>query len=137
MGSSTGLRASPPTKIEVDLPPGRDAPAQARRVLDRLDGLDDATREDARLVVSELVGNSVRHADLRPDDHIRLEVEDGSDAVRIRVVDPGPGFEPEVLAGPSLRASQWGLFLVDRIASEWGVASEGTTAVWCEIDRRS
>ena len=135
MPSSNGLRAGAPAKIEVELSPGRDAPAQARRALERLDGVDDGTLEDARLVVSELVANSVRHAGLRPDDHIRLEIQDGSERLRIRVTDPGPGFEPELENERPDRPSHWGLFLVDKISSRWGVDSGGGTIVWCELGR--
>ncbi len=134
--SSNGHRGSAPTTIEAELPAGPDAPAHARRLLNRLDGVDDATLDDARLVVSELVANSVRHAGLREGDRIRLEVEEGGDGVRIGVVDPGPGFDPKLTEPEPVRPSGWGLYLVDRIASEWGVSSEGATRVWCRIGRR-
>lgn len=137
MPSSNGLRAGARTRLRLELPPERDAPTQARRALSRLDGVDDETLEDARLVVSELVANSVRHAGLGTDDRIRLEVENRRDAVRIEVVDPGRGFEPNVPERGPLHPSGWGLYLVERLASEWGVASEGQTRVWCEIERRA
>lgn len=136
MRSSNGLRAETPTKVEVELPAGRDAPARARLLLEELKGVDEETLADARLVLSELVANSVRHAGLGPDDHIRVEVDEQPDVVRIHVVDPGPGFEPHVTHQRSLRASRWGLFLVDQIASRWGIATKGQTTVWCEIALR-
>ncbi len=136
MPSSNGLGERDAATIELELPPGRDAPARARRALDGLDGVDDEVLDDVRLVVTELVTNSVRHAELARDDRIRLEVVDGSDAVRIAVIDPGRGFEPIVSDRAPDRTSGWGLYLVERIASEWGVSLDGETAVWCEIRRR-
>jgi anti-sigma regulatory factor (Ser/Thr protein kinase) len=90
--------------------------------------------DDARLLVSELVANSVRHARIGPDDTIRVtaEVEDGR--LRVDVIDGGGGGGPPVAGGirPSPGSeSGWGLFLVETLATRWG---HGTGRYWFELE---
>jgi anti-sigma regulatory factor (Ser/Thr protein kinase) len=121
--------------IEVRLPSTRQAPAEARGLLDRLEGrVDPKLLDDARLLVSELVTNSVRHAGLTPRDEIGLSVEDTGAGIRVAVSDPGPGFRPEGARPAPTEESGWGLMLVDRIADRWGVHGPGDTLVWFEIE---
>src|SRR5215218_6668067 len=76
------------------LTPNPEAALAARRCLDRLGTvLPSEKLEDVRLMVSELVTNSVRHAGLSPDEQISLTVAISDGSVRGRVCDPGPGFE--------------------------------------------
>ncbi len=51
--------------------------------------------ENVRLVVSELVTNSIRHAELSSNDQISLSVAVSAGSVRGRVCDPGSGFEAD------------------------------------------
>jgi hypothetical protein len=61
------------TQIDLRLTPDSEAVMAARHSLDRLEGdLPPEKLEDVRLVVSELVTNSVRHAGISPDEHILL-----------------------------------------------------------------
>jgi signal transduction histidine kinase len=56
-------------------------------------------------------------------------------AVRVAVVDSGPGFAAsERPSSPGVDGG-FGLFLVDRIADRWGTDGEGATTVWFELDR--
>lgn len=112
------------------------APAAARRALDVLVGqVEDGVIEKVRLLASELVSNSIRHAGLGDDQDVRLRVRVTEEAVRVEVGDHGPGFEPSG-GPPALESgSGWGLFLVDRLSDRWGVACGGETCVWFEIDR--
>ena len=88
-------------RYEVDLARDPDSAAEARRALGEVsDHLSPRRLEDARLLVSELVTNAIRHAGLDDDDVIRLVVVTGDRALRIEVCDPGPGFE---LAEPRAR----------------------------------
>jgi len=91
--------------------------------------------EDIRLLVSELVTNSVRHAGLGPESTIGLRVDVGPDRVRVEVSDPGPGFEPGQESPSIYQDSGWGLYLVEQVATRWGVDVENATRVWFEIDR--
>src|SRR5687768_2328531 len=105
--------ASPPG-FEVRLAPTERAPSAARQCLDRLDGrLDPEGLETMRLLLSELVTNSVRHARMGNDDWINISVEEHPDALRVSVSDPGVGFEQR--PGPPRPGdpSGWGLYLVE------------------------
>ena len=116
--------------LSVRLPVNEKAPALARKALDALDGELEGVREPVRLLVSELVTNSVRHAELQPDDKIELKVAAAPTAVRIEVADPGPGFEPP--PEPRDDVSGFGLYFVDELADRWGTHESG---VWFEFDR--
>ena len=92
---------------------------------------------DLQLLVSELVTNSVRHASLDPEQRIELRVRVGPGTVRVEVEDPGPGFTPTPRRPSDRRNEGWGLYLVERIADRWGVASGSPSIVWFEIDWQS
>jgi anti-sigma regulatory factor (Ser/Thr protein kinase) len=95
--------------------------------------------DDLRLLVSELVTNSVRHGRLPHDGSISLRASVSSSRVRVEVTDAGVGFEPRPPLGRRERIGGYGLYLVHRLASRWGVDTTGeqTTRVWFEIDRAS
>lgn len=97
--------------------------------------LDPATLDDVRLLISELVTNAVRHARLAPDDWIDLEVDMGSNRIRVEVRDPGPGFDPAALpASKRPEEPGWGLLLLRQVAARWGVERDTVTCVWFELD---
>ena len=122
--------------IDLKLPAGPQAPGEARHALDELaDRLPEETLDELRLLVSELVTNSVRHAGLGGQQRIGLKVDTSSDAVRIEVTDSGPGFEAGQPLPSLYQDSGWGLYLVEQIADRWGVRQEGGTCVWFEVDR--
>ncbi|MGH2692603.1 MAG: ATP-binding protein [Actinomycetota bacterium] len=124
--------------FEVRLAPTDRAPAAARQCLDRLNGrLDPEGLETMRLLVSELVTNSVRHARLEDTGWINLSVEESSEALRVAVSDPGIGFEDRPGPPQPGDPSGWGLHLVDQLADRWGFSRDGETRVWFEIDRDS
>jgi anti-sigma regulatory factor (Ser/Thr protein kinase) len=121
--------------LELRLSPGPRAPAEARRSLGAsLGRVDPDLLGKLRLLVSELVSNSVRHAGLQADDLIRLSVWESAGRVRVEVTDPGGGFRPRVPHPDPLNPTGWGLYLVDRLADRWGVATNGETRVWFEVD---
>ena len=120
--------------LMVRLPVSKKAPALARKALEALDGELEGVRDPARLLVSELVTNSVRHAGLEAEDKIQLEVVSSDSTVRIAVADRGPGFEPKSDPLPPDARSGFGLHFVDELADRWG-AHEG--GVWFELDRPS
>jgi anti-sigma regulatory factor (Ser/Thr protein kinase) len=108
----------------------------ARHSLDRFEGLLLPEKlEDVRLIVSELVTNSVRHAGLTSDEKISLAVVISDGSVRGRVCDPGPGFEKPSEPRPRTDLSGgWGLPIVERISDRWGVERNGCACVWFELD---
>ena len=89
------------------------------------------TMAKLRLLVTELVANSVRHARGTPID---VTVTATADTVRAVVSDGGDGFEPPQPDPSPLKTAGWGLFLVRKIASRWG-AEHDTGTVWFELDR--
>jgi anti-sigma regulatory factor (Ser/Thr protein kinase) len=120
--------------LEVTLPAETSAVSTARDSLDRLRShLSDEQLEDARLMVSELVTNSLRHAkgeastiDLRAD----LE---GS-RLKVQVRDGGAGFLPKPRRMSETPAdSGWGLYLVEQLSDRWGATVDGTNTVWFEL----
>jgi signal transduction histidine kinase len=123
-----------PFDIDLRLTPDLRAPEAARRSLDSLrPSLDGAVVDEAMLLVSELVTNSVRHAELGPEDTIAVRVLTKPSALRVEVVDPGRGFDPAGVPPPNGRGG-WGLALLDRIAPRWGVTRGDGVQVWFELD---
>jgi anti-sigma regulatory factor (Ser/Thr protein kinase) len=110
------------------------AVGDARGVLGRIrDRIPAAKAYDASLCLSELVTNAIQHSPAaEPEDELELTVELGDRALRVEVSDPGSSFEPgEPREGD---ARGWGLFIVDRLASRWGVDRAERTTVWFEIE---
>ena len=123
--------------IDMRLGSRPEAVPHARRALDDLVGVASETcLEDARLLVSELVTNSIRHSNLSAGQDIRLRADVASDALRIEVSDPGGGFELHPRTAGAEEDSGWGLYLVGLLAERWGVTSDGSTVVWFEISLR-
>lgn len=111
------------------------AMAARRAVESATAGLDPSLASDVRLLTSEVVTNSVRHAFPDAGQTINLEIALSARAVRITVADGGMGFEPP---GPrplgELRPAGWGLQLIDVLAKRWGVESDRGLTVWFELD---
>jgi anti-sigma regulatory factor (Ser/Thr protein kinase) len=77
------------------------------------------TIDDARLVMSELVGNSVRHAQPLPDGTILVAWGLERRGLQLTVTDGGSGTRPrKVHAGSSALAGR-GMAIVDTIALTW------------------
>ena len=123
-------------RLQMRIRPGLEAAGEGRHALDRLEGtIDPEQLAELRLLVTELLTNSVRHA-ASGGDTIALDVEIYSNAVRVVVTDQGSGFQPQPNPQPHLDSpGGWGLCLVDRLADRWGVQSGDETAVWFEFDR--
>jgi anti-sigma regulatory factor (Ser/Thr protein kinase) len=124
------------TEIDLRFVPESEVVTDARHALDQLaDLLPPEKLENVRLVVSELVANSVRHAGLSRSDQILLSVMVSGRSVCGRVCDPGPGFEKPSEPRPSTDWSGgWGLPIVERVSDRWGVERNACTCVWFEID---
>ncbi|MEU5702613.1 ATP-binding protein [Streptomyces aurantiacus] len=149
-GSATAARWSPavedehalnalelfgnPTEAEVPLPSRPESAATARRltqvVVLRQWGLSPKMTEDAVLLVSELVGNAVRHTGARV---FGLRMRRRRGWIRVEVRDPSRGL-PCLMPVQEMDVSGRGLFLVDKLADRWGVdlLPRGKTA-WFEM----
>lgn len=123
-------------EIDLRLPPEPEVVATARHALDQLTNLLPPEKlEDVRLVVSELVTNSILHAGLSLEEQISLTVTVSDGAVRGSVCDPGPGFGmPSEPSPRSDLSGGWGLPIVETISDRWGVEGNRHACVWFEID---
>jgi anti-sigma regulatory factor (Ser/Thr protein kinase) len=123
--------------LELELPRDLGSAAAARQAIGELTKeLSEDLLGDVRLLVSELVTNALRHADLDSDGHIHLRVRVSKKGVRVEVSDPGNGFDPGDVPEDPETADGWGLYLVATLSDRWGVERQGTTIVWFELDRR-
>jgi anti-sigma regulatory factor (Ser/Thr protein kinase) len=121
--------------MSFELAGGPYAVTAARLALADLESkLDSSVAFDVRLLVSELVTNSVQHAQVAAEDSIVLFVAFTDKTVRVEVRDDGPGFEPPSSPPPEDADAGWGLFLVEQLADAWGVG-EDRKSVWFEIER--
>ena len=127
-----GSRTAPPELVR-DLVAQGEALAAAREMVEALDDLSRPARDDLALLVTELVGNSLRHAGLGPEDLIQVRIARLSGSVRVEVADPGPGFSPVQVRPGRRQTSGRGLYLVDQVADRWGVERKGETCVWFEL----
>ena len=122
------------TDWSVDLAPTAHAPGQARRVIEPLAArLDTEPMENVRLLVSELVTNSVIHAgsDASP---IHVHVQVFRDAVVVSVTDQGRGFDPGRLAGSRQgEPGGRGLELVSALADDAGIDGRDPFRVWFSL----
>lgn len=110
-----------PVDAEVPLPSRPESAATARRlaqvVVLREWGLTPKMTEDAVLLVSELVGNAVRHTGARV---FGLRMRRRRGWIRVEVRDPSRGL-PCLMPVQHLDISGRGLFLVDKLSDRWGV----------------
>jgi|SRR5579875_355811 len=116
-----------------EFPRNETAPGLARAAIAALDppvrGL---PWEDATLLVSELVTNSVVYGS---GEKVVLLIDDSRpERLRCEVVDGGSGFVPTARGDREIGG--WGLELVEKLAANWGVR-EGSTHVWFELDAGS
>ena len=93
-----------------------------------------ASMDDALLVVTELVGNAIRHtASGRCGGTLTLHVVDaGEQLIHIEVIDSGAMTFPEPCEPDPDSFGGRGLWLVDRCSAKWGVREtpDGHRAVW-------
>jgi anti-sigma regulatory factor (Ser/Thr protein kinase) len=121
--------------MSFELAGGPYAVTAARLALADLEAhVDPSVAFDVRLLVSELVTNSVQHAQVAAEDSIVLQVAISDALVRVTVRDDGPGFTPPPTPPPEDADAGWGLFLVGQLADSWGVNDEDK-GVWFEIRR--
>jgi anti-sigma regulatory factor (Ser/Thr protein kinase) len=123
-------------RLHMQLKSGAQAACEGRHCLDRLEGsIGEDQLGELRLLVTELVTNSVRHG-AGDNSWITLDIEIYANNVRATVTDGGPGFDPPHTPLPHFdRPGGWGLCLIDRMADRWGVDRNGQTTVWFELDR--
>src|SRR4051794_3060405 len=111
--------------VLLKLPPDATAPRQARRAL-RDARLPDDLQHTVDLLATELIANAVRHAQLDPGQTIVFAARFVGDYIRVEIADPGPGFDLE----EGMAGRGFGLRMVEKLASRWGVEAGTGTRVW-------
>jgi anti-sigma regulatory factor (Ser/Thr protein kinase) len=110
------------------LPPDPASIVLARRAVEALPlGL--GRTGEVKLIVSELVTNSIEHGELGAHDRIEVHaLVDRRGALHMEVRDPGPGPSPGARRGMGWR-------ILERMADRWGTdRSDGLARVWFELD---
>jgi anti-sigma regulatory factor (Ser/Thr protein kinase) len=113
------------------------APERARRAVDESVGelVPPELVSRAELLVTELITNAVRHGGLGPGDEIDVGVVLEGSSLRVEVADRGPGFDPPPEQAPHAEpAGGWGLMMMSRFSSRWGVSRGTPNVAWFEID---
>jgi anti-sigma regulatory factor (Ser/Thr protein kinase) len=120
--------------IELNLPAAPTAATTARsevtRRLSRRIAV--GVLEDVRLLLTELITNALRHSGIRPEEEIAVKAELSDGTLRLEVRDPGRNGEVARREAGS-RGGGFGLFLVDRLTTRWGVERRNGTMVWAEL----
>ncbi len=135
---TTSMDPAPsPGSLNIVLERDVRAPAIARSAVSEqlaARGIDGSIGQTIVLLVSEVVSNAVRHSNAAAEASIELEAQITDRAVRIAVTDAGEGFTPRP-RDPERVGEGYGLYLLEKAASSWGVDCDGGTTVWFELAR--
>jgi anti-sigma regulatory factor (Ser/Thr protein kinase) len=126
-----------PVELALRLRPNDLAPALARHALAGVRArLGDDLTDDAEVLLSELVTNSVRHRP--PTDQTDIDVTVAVARHRLRAeVSDANGFRWDLVARPiGPEQGGFGFVLLTGLAHRWGVETGPPTKVWFEIDRQ-
>ena len=123
---------------EIELTGGPSAAHAARVAVDSFverlpDPLPEATIDDLKLLVSELVTNSVRHGGVTERGVVSLRLSYRGGTIRSEIEAPGPPFAPPRPESAPDRTSGFGLVLVANLSRCWGVEGADASRVWFEI----
>ena len=111
------------------------APALARHAFDLVQGID-RVREHARLVVTELVTNAVRHSGSAAADLINVRASRRPGILEIAVTDRGLSRgTPRILPHQQDESGGLGLPIVAKLAAQWGTlrTPDDHCLVWAEL----
>lgn len=87
--------------------------------------------DEAEMVVSELLGNAIRHASALVDGTVRVHWQVKAGVVELDVTDGGGRTQPKPLHHSTYATSGRGLRIVRSLAHEWGVLEqEHGRTVW-------
>jgi anti-sigma regulatory factor (Ser/Thr protein kinase) len=128
-------RGGDPPVLRLDLEPNPEAPSLARAAITGFcENLTSAQPVLSTLVllVSEVVTNAVIHPNLKEPAEIRFCARVADHGIRIEVTDRGSGFTPRA-RDPTQVGGGYGLYLLSKVASRWGVERRNGTMVWFEV----
>ena len=134
-GSRKVAKAARP--VEQRLALDAQAPAAARAAVSSAlcDRVPVAVLGDARLLISELVTNSVLHSGASLGGSLVLRVELSNTMVRLDVEDGGGGGAVGARTPDLAGGGGFGLYLVHTLSERWGIerAVAGGTRVWAQL----
>ena len=112
-------------------------PASARRAREQLEpfreALDEITFFDLRLLVGELIVEALKAESETHDAKVELRAELREGRVRVEVAESGGAFRLPPRR-PEPGEAGWGLYLVGRLSSRWGLRrGPERSSVWLEV----
>jgi len=119
------------THLVSQIPAGPTAATTARRLVERFGkGMSAAALGDAKLLVTELVTNSVRHGPVEAGSIVRLAMHLDAAALHVEVTDHGAGFTaPPAAVADAGATSGRGLQILDMLAEDWRIEARDGTCV--------
>jgi anti-sigma regulatory factor (Ser/Thr protein kinase) len=125
----------PADPFALTVPAGIGAPAAARAGVSAwmADRVSETLRRDVLLLMSELVANSVRHADTPADAVITVRAYRRGDVLCLDVEDRGNGASITRRAPDLQSGGGFGLNVVEALSQRWGVNRDAGTRVWAEL----
>jgi serine/threonine-protein kinase RsbW len=122
-------------QLELSLAAGVEAPAAARAAVTAwmAGHVSETMLADAQLLVSELVANSVRHADAPAGAVVSVRAQVRADVVCLEVEDGGTSGSIERRAPDMSYGGGFGLNVVEVLSRRWGVDRDAGTRVWAEL----
>ena len=122
-----------PAELRREIPANTEAARVAREAVTFLaEGIPQQELETARLLVTELVTNSVTHGPTGRKATVELHVGVERDLLRIEVADRSP---TPARRKPPTHEGGYGLALVDAMASRWDAGPQnGRNVTWFELD---
>jgi anti-sigma regulatory factor (Ser/Thr protein kinase) len=139
LGLQSNGRVEMGEPLEVVLPADVGAPCAARQVVARYlgDRVSPSVFDNAQLLISELVTNSVQHSGVVAGERLTIRVGLGQSSCRLEVEDAGhEGFIAPRPPGGA-HGGGLGLNLVQTLSERWGLerARAGGTRVWAQLSR--
>ncbi len=121
-------------EVRVRVPNDVHAPEDARRQLsEMLSNVAPELSTDVLLIVSEAVTNAVlsHHHEPVPDEEIEVDLLAEPGVIKGEIRDGRLGFDVELSAFDEHVARR--LYLIDRLASRWGLEFTGRARLWFEV----
>jgi serine/threonine-protein kinase RsbW len=124
-----------PKRFREVFPGGEKAAGHARRVLARwlADAVPGDRLGDMQLLVTEIVANCVRHGKVGEDGEIDLLVTLDGAVAHVEVRDTGIQVDPRVKTPDLSGGGGFGMVLVERMSSAWGVDHEPSVVMWFDL----
>lgn len=119
---ASGSVRTEPSRMSMHVPCAATSVSRVRRSLNAwLDqvGVAGEVADDARVVISELVANSVRHAQPLADGTVLVEWSLDREGLRMSVTDGGGTNRPHIVDAPASAVSGRGMAIVETLVDKW------------------